>query len=147
MPKVKTSRVRHPEGWERIEPTLLEFDQQMRDATSESHEGKRKAESLWPVFKITHQRTRYIYDLYYRKREISRELYEFCLEQGYADPGLIAKWKKSGYERLCCLRCIQVRDSNYGGTCICRVPKSKLEPGTVVECVNCGCRGCASCDV
>ena len=55
------------------------------------------------------------------------ELYEFCLKEGYADKNLIAKWKKQGYENLCCLRCIQCRDTNFGTNCICRVPKSKLE--------------------
>lgn len=71
-------------------------------------------ESIWPVFRISHQRSRYIYDLFYRRKAISRELYDFCLDQGYADKSLIAKWKKQGYERLCCLRCIQSRDTNYG---------------------------------
>lgn len=70
---------------------------------------------------------------------------------------LIAKWKKAGYEKLCCLRCIQTKvrivfgvflsanpdlvlqDMNYqGSTCICRVPKAQLRQGTVVECVHCG---------
>ena len=55
------------------------------------------------------------------------ELYEFCLKEGYADKNLIAKWKKQGYENLCCLRCIQCRDTNFGTNCICRVPKAKLE--------------------
>lgn len=71
------------------------------------------------------------------------ELYEFCLKEGYADKNLIAKWKKQGYENLCCLRCIQCRDTNFGTNCICRVPKSKLEEGKIVECVICGCRGCS----
>lgn len=52
---------------------------------------------------------------------------------------LIAKWKRQGYEKLCCVRCIQSRDmNNVGSTCICRVPKSALKPGTVVECPHCG---------
>jgi hypothetical protein len=69
---------------------------------------------------------------------------------------LIAKWKKTGYEKLCCLRCIQTKvlltfsirwdvahpffqDMNYqGSTCICRVPKAQVRSGTVVECVHCG---------
>ncbi|GKU93897.1 hypothetical protein SLEP1_g7452 [Rubroshorea leprosula] len=76
---------------------------------------------------------------------ISTELYEFCLDQGYGDRNLIAKWKKSGYERLCCLRCIQPRDHNFGTTCVCRVP-NHLREEKVVECVHCGCRGCASGD-
>lgn len=52
---------------------------------------------------------------------------------------LISKWKRQGYEKLCCVRCIQSRDmNNTGSTCICRVPKSTLKLGTVVECVHCG---------
>ena len=53
--------------------------------------------------------------------KIDKEVYEFALREGYADKNLIAKWKKQGYERLCCLRCIQPKDTNYGTTCICRV--------------------------
>jgi hypothetical protein len=52
---------------------------------------------------------------------------------------------QSGYERLCCLRCIQPRDHNFGTTCVCRVPKHLREEKDV-ECVHCGCQGCASGD-
>jgi len=65
-------------------------------AENDPHDGKRKCEALWPIFRISHQRSRYIYDLYYRRKEISQKLYEFCLDQGYADRNLIAKWKKVG---------------------------------------------------
>ena len=70
------------------------------------------------------------------------------------EPSLIAKWKKPGYEKLCCVRCIQSKvrfqprylcgidasqDMNYqGSTCICRVPKAQVKAGTIVECVHCG---------
>lgn len=112
-------------------------------AETDPHEGKRINESLWPIFKVHHQKSRYIYDLYYRRSAISRELYDYCIAEKIADANLIAKWKKSGYENLCCLRCIQTRDTNFGTNCICRVPKSKLEEGRIVECVHCGCRGCS----
>lgn len=112
-------------------------------AETEPHEGKRINESLWPIFKIHHQKSRYIYDLFYRRKAITRELYDYCIQEKIADANLIAKWKKAGYENLCCLRCIQTRDTNFGTNCICRVPKSKLEEGRVVECVHCGCRGCS----
>ncbi len=125
-------------------------------AETEPHEGKRKVESLWPIFRLHHQRSRYIFDLFYKRKAISRgmvvgyslvafvsmrvvklwfsfaELYDYCIREGYADKNLIAKWKKQGYENLCCLRCIQTRDTNFGTNCICRVPKGKLE---VVSCV------------
>jgi len=41
-------------------------------AETDQHEGKRKAEALWPIFRIHHQRSRYIYDLFYKRRAISR---------------------------------------------------------------------------
>ncbi|KAI4357101.1 hypothetical protein L6164_001070 [Bauhinia variegata] len=145
MPKVKTNRVKYPDGWELIEPTLRELQAKMREAENDPHDGKRKCEALWPIFKIAHQKSRYIFDLYHRRKEISKELYEFCLDQGYADCSLIAKWKKPGYERLCCLRCIQPRDHNFATTCVCRVPKH-LREEKVIECVHCGCKGCASGD-
>lgn len=94
MPKVKTDRVTYPEGWELLEPTLGELQAKMREAENDPHDGKRKCEGLWPIFKISHQKSRYIFDLYYQRNEISKQLYEFCLDQGYADRNLIAKWKK-----------------------------------------------------
>ncbi|ORX87304.1 G10 protein [Anaeromyces robustus] len=143
MPKIRRSRTkRPPAGWELIEPTLKELEKKMRDAENESHEGKRKTESLWPIFRIHNQRSRYIYDMFYKRKAISRELYEYCLKENYADKNLIAKWKKPGFENLCCLRCIQKRDTNFGTTCICRVPKDKLEEDKIIECLHCGCRGC-----
>ncbi|KAJ1646443.1 Component of the SF3b subcomplex of the U2 snRNP [Coemansia asiatica] len=149
MPKAKTLSKRkqqRPEGLDEIEPTLNEFEQRMRDAENESTAGKRKVESTWSVMRIHHQRSRYIYDLYYKRKAISRKLYKYCIDNGYGDGNLIAKWKKQGFEKLCCLQCIQPRDTNYGTACICRVPKANLEEGRTVQCVHCGCRGCASSD-
>jgi hypothetical protein len=44
--------------------------------------------------------SRYIYDLYYEKEAISKQLYDWLLKNGYADANLIAKWKKQGYEKV-----------------------------------------------
>ncbi|KAI0268173.1 maternal g10 transcript [Gloeopeniophorella convolvens] len=143
MPKIRTSRTKKaPEGFEEIEPILEDYGKKMRDAENESHEGKRKSESLWPIMRISHARSRYIYELYYKREAISKDEWR---GPSRSLLGLIAKWKKTGYEKLCCLRCIQTRDMNYqGSTCICRVPKAQVRAGTVVECVHCGCRGCSS---
>lgn len=54
-------------------------------AESADHEGKRKNESVWPIMRINHVRSRYIYDLYYKREAISTELYEWLLEESYAD--------------------------------------------------------------
>lgn len=168
MPKIRTKKTKYPKDWPTIESTILDFEQQMRDAETESltqQKGKKKRESTWQILKVHHNRSRYIYEMYYKKREISRELYEFCLREEYADAQLIAKWKKQGYEKLCCLQCIQSRDHQHGTTCICRVPKAQLSSGGgnddggssggggddstthhIIRCNHCGCTGCASSD-
>lgn len=146
MPRIRTLKTKPPpDGWDEIEPVLEEMNQRMQDAESESHEGKRVAESLWPLYRLHHERTRYIYEMY-RDDKISKQLYDYCTKEKHADANLIAKWKKHGYEKLCCLRCIQVKDSNFSTTCICRVPKEELGSRKIIECVHCGCRGCASGD-
>jgi G10 protein len=105
MPKIKTSRTKKaPEGFEEIEPVgvihrmpirpytdappskiLDDYGRKMRDAENESHEGKRKSESLWPIMRISHARSRYIYELYYKREAISKELYDWLLKEKYAD--------------------------------------------------------------
>ncbi|KAI5195438.1 G10 protein [Aureobasidium subglaciale] len=148
MPPIRSSRNRKPppDGFEDIEDTLLEFSNKLKDAENASHEGKKKHEMVWPVFQITHQRSKYIYDLYYEKEAISKQLYEWLLKNNYADKNLIAKWKKQGYEKLCCLRCIQTKETNFNSTCICRVPRKQLKEDQTIQCVSCGCRGCGSSD-
>ena len=146
MPKVRRSGTKPPAGWDSVSDRLAACERALRDAESAGHDGKRKAESVWAIFRICHQRSRFVYDAYYSRGAISKDLYEFLLREGHADAALIAKWKKQGYERLCCLRCVQTRDHAFGTTCICRVPRDQLDAGKVVECIHCGCRGCASGD-
>ena len=95
MPRIRTLRKKKmPEGWDLIEPTLTELTQQMRDAENDPNEGKRKNEAIWAILKLHHQRSRYIYECYYKRKEITKELYEYCLNEQWADRNLIAKWKK-----------------------------------------------------
>lgn len=104
MPRIHTLKSKkYPEGWEKIEEKLMELTNKMRDVENEPHEGRRKVESLWPIFRLHHERSRYVYEMFYKKKEIPRDLYEYCLREKWADADLIAKWKKTGYEKLCCL--------------------------------------------
>ncbi|AGO10041.1 AaceriAAR051Cp [[Ashbya] aceris (nom. inval.)] len=139
-----------PAGFDKVEPTLAAFAQQLRDLQSASApRGPRASASAWPVFRVAHERSRYVYTMYHRRRAISRDLYDWLLRHRYADRYLIAKWRKQGYEKLCCLRCIQPGESQYGHTCICRVPRAALEQQSGADfeqCTRCGCRGCASTD-
>lgn len=112
MPKIRTSKTKPPpEGWEELEPVLEDIQRKMREAENESHEGKRRNESLWPVIRLDHQRSRVIYEKFYKQKEISKELYDWLVKEGWANAALIAKWKKSGYDSLCCLQCILPRIS------------------------------------
>ncbi|KAK0352485.1 Component of the SF3b subcomplex of the U2 snRNP [Friedmanniomyces endolithicus] len=101
MPAIRSAKTRKapPDGFDDIEDTLLEFSNKMKDAENASHEGRKKHEMQWPIFQITHQRSRYIYDMYYEKEAITKQLYDWLLKNGYADATLIAKWKKQGYEK------------------------------------------------
>ena len=147
MPKVKTLKSKPPpQGFDDIEPELEELQRKMRDAESEPHEGKRRNESLWPVIRVNHQKSRFVFDLFFKEKRISRELFDYLLKEKWADAALIAKWKKSGFDNLCCLQCVISSSHNHGGACICRVPRRDLEKGKLVECTACGCRGCASGD-
>ncbi|TFB05038.1 Pre-mRNA-splicing factor BUD31 [Trichoderma ghanense] len=118
----------------------------MKDAQNKPPPPGPKHMAQWEIFQIAHQRSRYVYDLYYEKEAISKQLYEWLLKNGYADAMLIAKWKKQGYEKLCCLRCVQTKETNFNSTCICRVPRAQLKEDGDMQCVSCGCRGCASSD-
>ena len=135
-----------PKGFEKIEPELIDLQIRLREAETDSSDNKRKNEIIWPILKLHHQISRLVYESY-KNQEITREVYNYCLEEKIADAKLIAKWKKQGFEKLCCLMCIQNKNHNFGTTCICRLPKSSLEKGKKFECVHCGCGGCASGDV
>jgi len=116
----------------------------MRDAVNEPHEGKRRNEATWPITKIHYERSRYIYELYYKKKAISRELYDFLLQEKWGDANLIAKWKKPGYEFTCSLQALDKKGTNFGTTNICRVPLHLRKPGPQGPSVNTGCISCAS---
>lgn len=58
-----------------------------------------------------------MYELYYEKEAISKELYEWLLKNKYADNMLIAKWKKTGYEKVCDARFCRSRCCILRGVC------------------------------
>lgn len=145
MPRIRTlTSKKPPEGWDDVVPQLEEFQSQMRDAVNEPHEGKRRNEATWPITKIHYERSRYIYELYYKKKAISKELYDFLILEKYGDASLIAKWKKPGYEFLCSLAAIDKRNANFGTTSLCRVPLHLRKAGSTGPTVSTGCISCSS---
>lgn len=57
MPPVRSARTRKapPAGFDEIEDMLLDFANKMKDAESAPHEGKKKNEATWDIFRISHQ--------------------------------------------------------------------------------------------
>jgi bud site selection protein 31 len=111
-----------PDGFDYIEPILESLENELRDKVKESNLTQRKNEAIWPVHQINWQKSRYVYDLYYVYNKISKDVYQYCLDQKLIDAGLIAKWKKPGYERLCSTYVINAANYKFGTTSICRVP-------------------------
>eukprot|EP01083_Nonionella_stella_P054092 142896_1 len=146
MPPRRSSRP-PPPGYDIIEPVIEALENELRDKVKESNVGKRNTESIWPVHQINWQRSRYIYDMYYTYNRISKKCYDYCLKQKIADAGLIAKWKKPGYERLCSTYVINPANYKFGTTSICRVPmKDRGENAKKAQDPTTGCLGCASGD-
>ena len=63
-----------PEGWELIEEVVEDFEAQMKEAVNEEHEGRRKNELTWKIHRIHWEKNRFLYDLMYVRKVMSREL-------------------------------------------------------------------------
>lgn len=65
---------RPPAGWDKIEDTIEDFEAQMRDVVAEGHEGERRAALSWKVHRVHWEKNRFIFDLVYVRKVMSREL-------------------------------------------------------------------------
>ena len=148
MPKVLTKRKRPPPGFDLVEGRLDEFEDEMREAqvagtdVTDADSARPENEQAWAVIRITHARTRYVFDMFHRDKAISRRLFEWLQREKYADKALCDKWRKQGYRRLCCMMCINPQHSAGGGVCVCRLPTDVLDKRGGCECQHCGCKGC-----
>lgn len=70
----KLKNKKPPEGWSQIEDVIEDFEQQMKDAVNEEHEGKRKNETTWKIHRLHWEKNRFIYDLMYQRKVMSKEL-------------------------------------------------------------------------
>ena len=142
MPKIRPGMAKPPSGFEKISDALDDYDDAMRDAVAASTEGRRRAEATWEVSSLNRQRTRYVYSQF-RGGHVSKAVLDYCGKYGFVDAGLVRLWGLPGYESACCVECVQPKNSNFGGSCVCRVPpKDRVDDG--VKCSRCGCSGCCS---
>lgn len=133
-----------PAGYDYIEPVMIQLEEEMKRAVAESHEGKRNCEGNWPIHQINWQRSRYVFDMHYKHKRITKEIYDWCCKMKLVDVALCSKWRKQGYEKLCSTYAINPKNFQFNGVDICRVPKGKLRDGTIVESRYNGCLGCCS---
>ena len=63
-----------PQGFDQIEEVIEDFEMQMKEAVSDEHEGKRKNESNWKIHRLHWEKNRFIYDLMYKRKVMSKEL-------------------------------------------------------------------------
>lgn len=139
----KLKNKKPPEGWELIEEVIEDFEGQMKEAVNEEHEGRRKNELAWKIHRIHWEKNRFIFDLMYQRKVMSKELYDYLVREKIADGGLISKWRKPGYEILCSMLAIQKGNHNFGTTSHCRVPlhkrgsQQRLTPDVQIGCVSC----------
>lgn len=136
---------RIPDDFDVIEPTLIALDEELKRKNSENVQGRARAERHWTVHQIDWQRTRYVHDMHFKHEQISKDCYDYCVRNKMINGALSQKWLEQGYERLCSLHAIDSRNFNFGGSCICRVPRAKLrEDQRGVASLFNGCLGCGS---
>ncbi|KFY43049.1 hypothetical protein V494_02123 [Pseudogymnoascus sp. VKM F-4513 (FW-928)] len=101
MPAIRhaSKRKAPPAGFSDIEDSLLVFANKMKDAENAPTTAAPKHQALWPIFQVSHQRSRYVWELY-KQEKISKQLYDWLCKNGYADAMLIAKWKKDSYSKV-----------------------------------------------
>jgi bud site selection protein 31 len=140
----RRAELKPPDGWEQFKATILSLNDEMRAAESRNADARSPQEQLWHVMQCNWKRSRAIFELRWREKTLNNTLYEWILNQGYGDRELINAWRRPGYDRLCCVRCIS-KNTDHGGVCICRVPRAG-RPGRMGKCIHCGCPGCCSGD-
>ncbi len=134
-----------PKGFAYLAPVLSSLENKLHDKVRESNAGKRNTESMWPVHQINWQRSRYVYDMYYLHHRITKKVYEYCMRNKLIGTALIAKWKKTGYERLCSTYVITSNNYKFGTSSICHVLLKDWSPEQLLTMdLTTGCRGCVS---
>jgi hypothetical protein len=63
---------------------IEDFEQQMKEAVNEEHDGKRKAELTWKIHRLHWEKNRFIYDLMYQRKVLSKELVSWVQGPGAA---------------------------------------------------------------
>ncbi|EPR79106.1 Cell cycle control G10 family protein [Spraguea lophii 42_110] len=121
-----------------VAPFLLEIEEELYKEVNDTTVYNKKCIKYWKIYQIYYKRNRYLFNLL-KNKSMSKELYNFLAENNFLDKALLGFWKRNGYEKLCCLRCLQ-KEAQQDTLCICRVPRIKIKKE--FQCEHCGCKGC-----
>merc|ERR1712048_405491 len=106
---------------------------------------KRNCESSWKIHRIHWEKNRFIFDLMYKRKTMSKAMFDWLIKKKIADKYLIEIWRQPGFEFVCSLLAIQKRGHNFGTTSHCRVPVMQRPPHmSVTPNVKTGCISCFS---
>ncbi|OHT02488.1 G10 protein [Tritrichomonas foetus] len=140
----RRKEIQPPPGWDDVKDLILSLNEDMRIAEATNNDANSSQEQLWTVLRCNWKRSRPVFEMYWRQKSMSKDLYEWILKNNYADRDLINAWRRPGYDRLCCVACIS-KNTDHGGVCLCRIPKAQRKQKEF-KCIHCGCPGCFSGD-
>ncbi|OHT01530.1 Pre-mRNA-splicing factor cwf14 [Tritrichomonas foetus] len=123
-----------PSGWEDVMAVFLKLDNEYIVEDSRIPDDFIPREQYVRIQKANYRRTRALYYRRFIKKSISKELYNWIIEQNLVDKRLLQKWNEPGFENLCCLDCVG---------CVCHLPLEK-DAKVDKKCAHCFCHGCAS---
>lgn len=126
--------IQPPAGWDDVMPIFLNLDHQFIVEDSRIPDDFIPREQYVRIQKANYKRTRELYNQRFIYKNISKELYQWIINQNLVDKNLLEKWQKPGFERLCCLDC---------ENCVCHMEQDKNAPEDK-KCARCFCHGCAS---
>jgi bud site selection protein 31 len=144
-----------PASWGEIKDLMVELDSRVQEEEELCTEEyvSQAAWSLLQKAKWTRSRAVYVLRFLEKEHPISEELYQWILENEFADRELMEMWLTPGFERLCCVECCQKDDP--GGGCSCRrrrtvSTEATHNPDHAADedpgCRNCWCEGCSTND-
>merc|ERR1711976_1024194 len=116
---------------------------QMKQAVMCDTAQKRNCESSWKIHRIHWEKNLFIFDLMYRRKIMSKNMFEWLIKENMADRTLIEKWRRPGFNTICSLMAIQKSSHNYRTTSHCRVPIAQRPPQlAITPNVKTGCISC-----
>jgi bud site selection protein 31 len=135
-----------PAEWAEVRDLIVDFTAKLKEAEDVVVDDNWTREQWVAINRANWIRCRCVYIRRYISRTMKEDLFEWILKEGFAERDLIALWRKTGYERVCCVRCASDKSDAEG--CACRRTRTanELRDAPAPKCRECWCPGCRSRD-